>query len=359
VPHVYVSTDDGESWTERPAPPIQIRALAASSSSLYAAGYSIAPGNAQLWRSNDLGVTWQSLATFPNPYDPAGGNDAHALAIDAAQPGVLYVGLALPPHLMRSDDGGATWTRANLGLGAGAVTSIVADPATPGILYAGQFGSGVFRSTDRGATWTALDEGLRDPSLRQLVLDPVHAGRLHASTDSGFYEVDLASELPSGHRRAIEFYHGGFDHYFASADLDEIAGLDAGVFAGWVRTGEGFRVAEGNVAGYLPTCRFFSVGFGAISTHFYTPYPGECDIVKADANWFYEKIAFGLALPDATTRGCPPGTRPLYRAWNRNFGGAPNHRYNADLASMQASVLADDWILEGEARTLVFACVPV
>ena len=40
------------------------------------------------------------------------------------------------------------------------------------------------------------------------------------------------------------------------------------------------------------------------------------------------------------------------------MGGAPNHRYNADLASMQGSVLAQDWFVEGEARTLVFACVP-
>ena len=220
-------------------------------------------------------------------------------------------------------------------------------------------GSGVFRSTDRGHAWSALDEGLRDPSLRQLVLDPANSQRLHAGTDSGFYEVDLASGLPTGHRRAVEFYHGGFDHYFVSADLDEIAGLDAGVFAGWVRTGEGFRVVEGNVPGNLATCRFFGVGFGNVSSHFYSPYPNECDDVKDDPNWQYEKIAFGLALPDPATRGCPPDTRPLYRAWNRNQGGSPNHRYNADLFSMLGSVLRHNWILEGEVDSRVFACVPV
>ncbi|HET9340822.1 MAG TPA: hypothetical protein VFQ55_17605, partial [Casimicrobiaceae bacterium] len=88
-------------------------------------------------------------------------------------------------------------------------------------------------------------------------------------------------------------------------------------------------------------------------------YPGECEIVKADPNWQYEKIAFGLALPDPATRGCPPDARPLYRAWNRNVGGAPNHRYNSDLWSVVLSVLRQGWILEGDAATLVFACLPV
>ena len=145
-----------------------------------------------------------------------------------------------------------------------------------------------------------------------------------------------------------------------SADLDEIAGLDEGVFPGWVRTGEGFRVGipDARGRGFVPVCRFFGAGFAPLSSHFYTPYPDECEIVKDDPNWTYEKTAFGLALPDAATQGCPPGSRPLYRAWNRNAGGAPNHRYDTDYYSMQNSVLRQGWILEGDAKTLVFACVP-
>ena len=44
-------------------------------------------------------------------------------------------------------------------------------------------------------------------------------------------------------------------------------------------------------------CRFFGVGFAPQSSHFYTPYASECDALKANPEWLYEKIAFGLALP--------------------------------------------------------------
>ncbi len=191
------------------------------------------------------------------------------------------------------------------------------------------------------------------------MLDPNHPGRLYAGTDVGSQGASLATGPPPGRRRAVEFYHAGFDHYFVSADVDEIAGLDAGVFAGWLRTGEGFRVAEGADPGNQAVCRFFGTGFAPKSSHFYTPYPAECETVKSDPNWFYEKIAYGLALPDAVTRGCPPDTRPLFRTWNRNKGGAPNHRYNTDWGSMERSVLSQGWVLEGEASTFVFACVPI
>jgi hypothetical protein len=327
---------------------------------LYAAGAAIVEGGAQLWRSVDRAVTWQPVHVFSHPWiaGPSTGNEVWAIAVDPTDPDRLYAGLALPDHLMRSTDGGATWTRATVGLGAGAVTAIAVDPANPAIVYAGQHGSGVFRSLDFGQTWVALDTGLREDAVRQVLIDPHHPGWLYAGTDSGLWRTNLSTGLPAGRRRAIEFYHAGFDHYFVSADSDEIAGLDAGVFDGWVRSGEGFRVAEASTPGNHPACRFFGVGFGATSSHFYTPYPAECDIVKADPNWHYEKIAFGLSTPDPATRACPPDARPLYRAWNRNSGGAPNHRYNSDLWSMVLSVLRQGWILEGEEETSVFACVP-
>jgi photosystem II stability/assembly factor-like uncharacterized protein len=361
---IFASADDGESFVSRPAPPILPYAFASSAgspSTLYVAGAPNVQGGAQLWRSVDRAVSWQPVHVFPHPWipGPSYGNPVVAIAVDPADPNRLYAGLALPDHLMRSVDGGATWQRSTVGLGAGAITSITFDPSNASIVYAAQLGSGVFRSTDRGATWTALDQGLRDDAVRQVVLNPHVPGALYAGTDSGLWRTNLLTGFPTGYRRAIEFYHGGFDHYFVSADADEITGLDAGVFAGWVRTGEGFRVAEGTSSGNAATCRFFSVGFGAVSSHFYTPYPQECDIVKADPNWVYEKIAFGLALPDPATRGCPSNTRPLYRAWNRNQGGAPNHRYNTDLWSIVNSVLRQGWILEGDIKTLVFACVPV
>jgi hypothetical protein len=39
------------------------------------------------------------------------------------------------------------------------------------------------------------------------------------------------------------------------------------------------------------------------------------------------------------------------------MSGAPNHRYMTDPALLDAMV-AQGWIMEGEAATRVFACVP-
>jgi len=42
---------------------------------------------------------------------------------------------------------------------------------------------------------------------------------------------------------------------------DEIAKLDAGVFSGWVRTGQGFNVYSAAAVGLVPVCRFFTTAF--------------------------------------------------------------------------------------------------
>ena len=75
---------------------------------------------------------------------------------------------------------------------------------------------------------------------------------------------------------AIEYYHAGFDHYFITASADEIGKLDAGTFAGWIRTGRQFNVFGAPAVGLLAACRFFSTAFGPRSSHFYTPDAPEC-----------------------------------------------------------------------------------
>jgi photosystem II stability/assembly factor-like uncharacterized protein len=360
---LFTSNDDGETFTLRFAPPVAAKVIVATAgppSALYAGGSPLNAGDPQLYRSIDGAITWQPVATFPAPLSDFGGttgNTMTAFAVDPATPTRLYAGFRFPDYLMRSDDSGATWTRITSGLGAGPIMSIVFDPANSSIVYVAQFSGGVFRSTDRGATWTAMDAGLGDEMVLNVQVDRFAPDRLYASTGSGVYRTQLSTGVPAGDRRAIEFHHASFDHYFVSADSDEIAGLDAGVFQGWARTGEGFRVAEGVDPGNLPVCRFFGVGFAPLSSHFYTPYPQECEIVKADPKWLYEKVAFGLALPVAATHGCPPASRALYRLWNHNKDGAPNHRYTTSQFTL-GDMLGLGWVFEGEAQTRVFACVP-
>ena len=146
---------------------------------------------------------------------------------------------------------------------------------------------------------------------------------------------------------AVEYFHTGFGHYFVTAQSDEIAGLDAGAYGGvFVRTGAGFNVWDGPVGGAVPVCRFFTTAFAPKSSHFYTADPAECEAVKANPNWQYEKIAFYVVPVFGEMWLCRDG-RGVYRMYNDGMTGAPNHRYTTDSAVYEEFTSARGWLPEG------------
>jgi YVTN family beta-propeller protein len=156
---------------------------------------------------------------------------------------------------------------------------------------------------------------------------------------------------------AVEYYHADFDHYFHSADPDEIGKLDTGLFGNnWNRTYQFWRVWTQPGTGRFPVCRFFSNGFDPKSSHFFTPYASECDGLKAGKVWQYEGTVFYVALPDVTG-SCATGTFPLYRVYNNGMGAAPNHRYMVSRA-LRTHMVATGWVAEGSGTDIVFACLP-
>jgi uncharacterized delta-60 repeat protein len=158
---------------------------------------------------------------------------------------------------------------------------------------------------------------------------------------------------------AIEYFFGGFGHYFITAEPYEIVSLDTSN-GGWIRTGKSFKVWTEAAPNLSPVCRFFSgQAFAPKSSHFYTPYQAECVSVKLGGVWQFEGNVFELRLPSGPPgQGtCAAGSAPLYRLYNNGQGGAPNHRYTDDLAVLNQMV-AQGWSFEGEAQTKVFACIP-
>jgi hypothetical protein len=154
---------------------------------------------------------------------------------------------------------------------------------------------------------------------------------------------------PAASKEAVvEYYNASLNHYFMTADVDEIAGLDAGAFGGvFARTGLGFNAWNGQGAGTVPVCRFFTTPgrFGTKGSHFYTADPVECAGLKLNPDWIYEKIAFYIQAPAAGA--CPGGTVPVYRAFNNGQSGAPNHRFTTDLGIYQQFTTALGWAPEG------------
>jgi photosystem II stability/assembly factor-like uncharacterized protein len=100
--------------------------------------------------------------------------------------------------LLRSTDGGTTWTRPDA-LARESVTALAAAPGDRDVLWAGTEPSAVYRSPDGGATWTRL-EGLTDlPSepewafpprphthhVRWIEPDPADPSHLYVSIEAG------------------------------------------------------------------------------------------------------------------------------------------------------------------------------
>lgn len=107
------------------------------------------------YRSSDGGDFWQRLA-LPEP-----GLQVWSILVHSADPRRIYAGTS-PVGVFRSDDGGDTWRRlpkavvperVKMGF-ACRVMRLAVDPARPETVWAGLEVGGVMKSDDGGETWT-------------------------------------------------------------------------------------------------------------------------------------------------------------------------------------------------------------
>ena len=70
----------------------------------------------------------------------------------------------------------------------------------------------------------------------------------------------------------VEYNNAAADHWFLTSFSSEVAALDAGQIAGWVRTGNNFNAFANAVAGASPVCRLYLPSDG--KSHFFSASPG-------------------------------------------------------------------------------------
>jgi len=164
---------------------------------------------------------------------------------------------------------------------------------------------------------------------------------------------------PGGTALAIEYFDAFLGHYFITTLASEQAALDAGVIAGWKRTGAWFTAyapGHGAADGARAVCRYYGRPEAGLDTHFYSASASECVAVAQrfpDA-WILESAElFDVALPDQASGECAPRHLPVYRLWNG--GASSNHRYTTD-ASTRRSMIAAGWNAEGYGASGIAMC---
>src|SRR5262245_15390623 len=179
-PTVFRSTDDGKTWKEASQPPAFAKAPEGQKGRVVDHVFWLAPGHASepdvwyagtspqgLFRSEDGGETWQSVAGF---------ND----------------------HPMRPQ-----WTGGEQdGTPDGPkLHSILIDPRDPTHMYLGMSGGGVFESVDQGHDWQPLNAGCRADFLpdpfpeyghdpHRVLLHPREPDILYQQNHCGIYRMD-------------------------------------------------------------------------------------------------------------------------------------------------------------------------
>lgn len=167
---------------------------------------------------------------------------------------------------------------------------------------------------------------------------------------------------PTKIQPVVEFYSAAKNDYWLAIDPAEIAMLDGGANAGWVRTGLRFLAYTDPTAAPVvvqPVCRFYLPPASG-DTHFLSASPQECADARAShPDWVYESAAaFYVAAPAAGSGLCPASTQPVYRFLsNVNVN---RRRYTAEVV-MRDSVIEDGgWTQEGigPAPDRVAMCAP-
>ena len=193
---LYRSTDGGSSFVrtcDGMFVECHIRALAVHSKeprTLYV-------GTEQgLYHSTDGADNWARVES------PLNGMQIWSVLLLQSDPSVLVIGTC-PSRLFRSTDGGRTWSEGEAQIEQDCprimhtrVTTLLEDPETPGIIWAGVEIDGVRRSRDGGRTWQSPQQkGISSRDIHALAIVPGKGGpqRLLATTNN-----DLNVSLDSG-----------------------------------------------------------------------------------------------------------------------------------------------------------------
>ena len=216
--HRHVQTVGGGAWSSLGPPGGDVFDAAVSTVDSNIALAGLAPGGSfggTLYRSTDGGNTWSEVPAL---------DGTSVFDIEFAADGTAYLGTQA--SIWKSTDGGLSWAVLNLGIGANdEVFDVALDPSNPSTLWAGIEDAlglqpeNIIRSTDGGATWTDRTPPHAAPlSGRGVAVDPGDSntviavfggdfggGEVWVSTDGGDSWMDRSAGLPGNPMNAVVY----------------------------------------------------------------------------------------------------------------------------------------------------------
>jgi photosystem II stability/assembly factor-like uncharacterized protein len=205
--HLLKSADGGREWLQLPFPygcggdsicDVTMTTLAldpASPEAIVVGGsyfFHFGGSGHFLLRSGDGGATWSALAPPDQLLSQV------QLAIDPSAPAHYY--LLTCGGFYGSQDAGASWQLAGRGLPrarlcAGPQQTLALDPDRPHVVYVGTRGRGVYRSTDAGATFQPFGKGLEFGTITTLIVDPADPAKLYAAVlEQGVWAWNMGTQ---------------------------------------------------------------------------------------------------------------------------------------------------------------------
>lgn len=179
------SSDGGGTWEKGKTTPLANAASRLSASPMLHHRAYLAAYEAGVYRTDDGGVTWQHLSSYPTDY-------AHSVLAHSKEAQTVFVG-SEPAAVFRSSDGGESWSECKGFTGipeaenwffhgerASHVRELRSDQRSPDTIYAGIEVGGIVRSRDGGATWEQLHG--TDDDVHLVDLNAAHPQRIYAAT---------------------------------------------------------------------------------------------------------------------------------------------------------------------------------
>ncbi|HEY2804929.1 MAG TPA: hypothetical protein VGI92_03635 [Gemmatimonadales bacterium] len=165
-----------------------------------------------IWVTHDGGLHWRDVTPpMLTPWAKVSLMEASHTDTNTVYAAINTFRLdQLHPHILRTRDGGATWTEIVSGIGENEDVNVVReDPKRPGMLFAGTE-RGVYVSLDDGDHWQSLRENLPASSVRDLY---IHDNDLVAGTHGrSIWVLDNYSSLREMGRDSV-----GTEHFFRPA----------------------------------------------------------------------------------------------------------------------------------------------